>query len=319
MRFHRKHTQYAFTLLEFIIVLTITLLLAIILTFSLIKLRHQERIKICATNLQQLAVGFYTHGGDSSDGWPIAYPFPKPTKDEIGLVKYVGVIGKDEPTRGRANDHDYGSPGRFMIDNSRPPKELSTTRNFWAMVRLGAASPKLFICPSSDDVINNDNNPHLYWDFGFGDENKDAKGQNPWSQCSYGYQVPYGSYGSPNSDRQQDMPLAADKGPFSGAYEAGMTNPGTPTADIKSGSDQWAPWNSPNHRGEGQNILFADSHAEFFNKPIAGVANDNIYTRWSSAAGVSDNNDRPHHPRVQGTPPTSNEIPWSNTDSLIYP
>jgi prepilin-type processing-associated H-X9-DG protein len=232
----------------------------------------------------------YTYANENNDYWPIAAPFAEPTKDEFGAVKYVGVIGKDEPTRGRANDTEYGSPIRFRTENNRPPQELSTTRNLWVLIRNGASASASFICPSGDDEKNDEDNPQNYWDFGLGDENNDAKLNTAWYQCSYGYQVPYGKFVQPHSDRQQDMPLVADKGPFSGAYEAGLPNPGVPAADNKSGPLDWAPWNSPNHGGEGQNVLFADSHVEFFNKPIVGVKNDNIYTRWSSPDAGSDAN-----------------------------
>ncbi|MHC4443675.1 MAG: hypothetical protein ACYTF1_02785 [Planctomycetota bacterium] len=313
----------ALSLIEVIIILGIAIILIVIFILMLPMMKNgrfrRGRISprvVCSANLMGIGKGMYTYANENKDYWPIAAPFAEPTKDEFGSVKYVGVIGKDEPTRGRANDPDYGSPERFMIDNGRPPKELSTTRNLWILVRTGASAPSSFICYQSNDTKNDEDNPQNYWDFGVGDENKKAKVGTPWQQCSYGYQVPYGKMGSPNSDRQQDMPLAADKGPFSGAYEANMAYPGVPQANSKSGPDKWAPWNSPNHGGEGQNVLFADSHVDFFNTPIVGIKNDNIYTRWSSTTGGSDTDDLP---RVRGTPPTSNQTPWSNTDTLIYP
>ena len=110
--------------------------------------------------------------------------------------------------------------------------------------------------------------------------------------------------------------LAADKGPFSRALETGAADPGTPTADMNSPSYDWTPWNSLNHGGEGQNVLLADGSASWMFTPLAGTSQDNIYTRWSDPTGGGAQSPQV---RVQGTPPTSNETPFSDTDSLIYP
>jgi prepilin-type processing-associated H-X9-DG protein len=41
--------------------------------------------------------------------------------------------------------------------------------------------------------------------------------------------------------------------------------------------------NSPNHEGEGQNILYADGSVEFKTTPLAGVENDHIYRTRNNA------------------------------------
>jgi len=316
---HQPFRRSALTLIEVIVVVGIALILVtiFILMYPMMEDRRWGSCRtVCAANMKGIGTGMYTYAYDNNDHWPIAHPFPEPTQDETGAVEYVGVMGKDDPTRGRADDENYGNPQRFLDDNGKLPVKLSNTRSLWVLIRTGASAPLCFICPSSDDYTNEEDNPQNYWDFGYGDENKEADGESPWTQCSYGYQIPWGKVGQPSSDRLQDMPLAADKGPFSGAHEAGLAYPGPPAADQTSSPDDWSPWNSPNHGGEGQVVLFADGHAEFLNKPIAGIKNDNIYTRWSSADGGSDENSLM---RIQGTPPTKNETPWSNTDTLIYP
>jgi len=42
----------------------------------------------------------------------------------------------------------------------------------------------------------------------------------------------------------------------------------------------------------------------------------NIYTRWSDPTGGFGGDE---NIRVRGTPPTGNEAPFGDTDSLIYP
>ena len=64
--------------------------------------------------------------------------------------------------------------------------------------------------------------------------------------------------------------------------------------------------------GEGQNVLYTDSHAIFETKPTVGVGQDNIYTQWTHA------NPQPVD-RALGNPPTGTQTPFGNEDSLIYP
>jgi len=231
---------------------------------------------------------------ENSDMFPIAAHAPAET-DEVGRVKYApSMIGTH---RGVAGDPKSG-------ETSETDTEMSTTRNLWVLVRGGYYSPKSFICPSAKDQSGNEDNPADFRDF------------RSCKEVSYGDQDPYGKHGRPSPDCDPRMPLLADKGPYGAALENRAKNPGVPKLRPDASPDDWVPWNSPNHEGEGQVVLFPDSHAEFLSKPVVGVENDNIYPRWSAAdGGGTDSN----LPRVQGTPPTGIETPWSDTDSFIYP
>jgi hypothetical protein len=240
----------------------------------------------------------YTYANENDSMFPIA-PHAPATEIGLGKVSYApNIIG--------VNRGDGKNPESGMTTEQNV--KISTTRNLWMLVRIGASAPQSFICPDSKDVPNKDDNPQLFWDF------------KSWNEVSYGYQVPYGKNGQPSTDRDQRMPLAADKGPYSAALENGQSNPGIPNLTAAAGPDDWRKWNSPNHGGvgdgEGQNVLFADSHVDFNNKPTAGIKNDNIYTRWTGVEGAVETNESA---RAWGTPPTSNETPWSNTDTLVYP
>jgi len=80
---------------------------------------------------------------------------------------------------------------------------------------------------------------------------------------------------------------------------------------LRIGSERWRPYNSQNHNGEGQNVLFVDSHVAFIKRPLAGVGYDNIYTyqmSWTNPLDV-----------FLGDIPEDEIGPLSNTDSVIVP
>ncbi len=293
----RSRHRTALTLAELVIILGLILLLVSIIMVILTGMRRRPGLSsrtVCAANLKGMGTGLYTYGSENNDDWPIARHTPA-IEEGKGLVTYApGKIGSH---RGNADNPQAG-------ETTEQDTEMSTTRNMWTLVRSGASSSGSFICPNSDDIPNDEDNPQAFWDF------------RKWQEVSYGYQVPYGKYGQPDSDWDARMPVAADKGPFGASLEANMPHPGVPIAGINSKPEDWRPWNSPNHNGEGQNVLFTDAHVDWVSTPIVGIGKDNIYTRWSDATGGMDGDWRI---RGHGTPPTSNETPFSNTDTLIYP
>ena len=329
-----------FTLIELLVVVAIIALLISILLPSLARARELSRRTVCASNMHGMGNALYTYAGDNSDDFPTA-AHATATAVGLGLVEYQKVIGSKRGVLGNP------SAGETCATTTSPvapctaagSTQVSTVRNLWTLVRLGGMSPKSLICPSSEDEPNSEDNPQDYWDFGKGDNTEEKIPGSPiaqdpaanWKQVSYGYQVPYGQMGRPSSDRQQEMVLVADKGPW-GAAADGLRTPAMTypiTADSLSSADDWRIWNSPNHGGyrdgEGQTCLFADGSAEFRTSPAAGVAKDNIYTRWSLTVPAV-----PANQRVQGDPPDASTgtspckqgtkcTPLGQTDSLIYP
>ncbi len=259
--------------------------------------RHNGRLSpriVCAANLKGIGNGMASYATANNDAWPIP-PHLAPVAEEVGRVRYApGMIGKHRGPTTRPEDET----------TTEQDTEMSPTRCFWTLVRSGWSSPKSFLCPASEDQFNDEDDPQNFSDF------------RKYSEVSYGYQVPFGKYGRPSPNVDQDMALVADKGPYSAALEAGRKHPGIPNLTSSNSPQEWEPFNSPNHGGEGQWVLYADAHADFFMHPLAGVKKDNIYTRWSRADGGTDQDEAP---RAQGTPPTGIETPWSDTDSLIYP
>jgi len=288
----KRFTRPALTLIELLVLLVVIVVLLVALILLVRSEFALRRRTACGNNLKQIGTGLYTYCSPSSGNFPSAAHIPA-VEIGVGRVSYAPkMIGVK---RGNGRDPESGKTTEEDID-------ISTTRNLWTLVRIGATPPKLFVCPSGTDMPNEDNDPKLFWDF------------KSYNELSYGYQVPYGKYGKPSSDLDQRVIVVADKGPYSAALENGQPNPGVPNLNVSENPDAWMKWNSPNHGGEGQNVLYADSHVDFVTKPTAGIGNDNIYTRWSGEQGATEES-----ARAWGTPPTSNETPWSDKDSLIYP
>jgi len=289
----RSQPKQGFTRVELVVVVAIVAILATVLAFQLPSIREQARIDRCISNLKGLGTACYLYDDGQSDAYPV--PSFKPATED-GISQVIWAPGKIGFRRGQADDPKAGA-------TTESDTEMSVTRGLWMLVRKGLRQSEDFICPSSQDRANNDLNPGNFWDF------------RSWNECSYGYQIPYGRKGRPRTDWDAYMVFLADKGPFGAALEAGMPNPGIPTPGVDSDETTWQAWNSPNHKGKGQVVLYADAHAEFKATPIVGVAQDNIYTRWSDGTGgAADIN-----VRIHGTPPTGREAPFGQTDSLIYP
>ncbi len=322
----RSESRSAFTLIELLVVVAIIALLISILMPSLARARELSKRSVCASNVRSMGTGFYTYGNENNEQWPIADGV-RPTTAGLSSVTYAGkMVGA---LRNR-DTYSYSDPA------GGPDTKISTTRNLWTLIRLQISTQKSFFCPSSDDQPNEDQVPQKWWDFGPAnrkDANLNMAPVTPdvvawdcWAACSYGYQMPYGQRGKPSSDADLRMPLAADKGRWGAYFEGGkgqvadLTSYPTPNGlNMNSSPELWRPWNSLNHgglgQGEGQNVLFADSHVDWAAKPTVGVAGDNIYTTWTNSGGTGAGAiDVGRAVTTAGT-----EAPYSDTDALIYP
>ena len=296
MQTHRRRT--ALTLIELIVLISLLGMLSF-LVFLWPRSRGHVPSKrlVCAVNVKGIGTSLKIYANDNGEIWTIP-PFDETA---IGMIDYTVAPG--------GGDGSVRSPDRSQPSISGPggTRQLSGTRSFWMLVRSGDVTVRQFICPSSDDTEDETEDLGLYYDF------------TGYNNISYGFHVPFGPLGTrPCETIDNRMALAADKGPY---VDATVSLPPA-SLSVNAPPKDWRPYNSPNHGGEGQNVLFADGHASFMRTPLAGVDHDNIYTvaldnaRESSRVVGESPWRRSAHPYL---PVSETQSSLTSTDSLIFP
>lgn len=184
-------------------------------------------------------------------------------------------------------------------------KANDVSASLWLLVREGLAKPEWFVCPSSwgtpDPMVNAGGSPAV----------SKARGnfRGP-ANLTYGYATPYSLLEDYrlNDTLPARFALLADQGP---SVEHLNDHPPAYSADVQT----LATLNSVNHRGAGQNVLYADGSVSFETSAYCGVGRtrgtspdkrpvelydgDNIYTALSYTVLV---NEQPKHngPGVAG-------------------
>ncbi len=160
-----------------------------------------------------------------------------------------------------------------MSDPNATEGRASVSASLYLLVKYTEVTPKSFVC--KEDYGTTEFKPDRYgvddknlidlWDFG----------PNPPNHCSYSYHMPYGPYAL-TSSYLPGMAVAADRNPwqdspFAKAGDFHAFNPDGDRKAINAG-------NCISHHGDGQNVLFMDSHVGFERVSFCGINEDNIYT-----------------------------------------
>jgi len=263
-----------FTLIELLVVVAIIALLIAILIPSLSLSRERSRQSRCAANLsyigKALATYVFEQGSLPLQPPPPANRFGKwsyPVTAAASLDPIDPITAMYTPTGG-GTYREAGDP----------------LANMWLLVVTKRATPALFICPSdprnpvpADITIGPPvASPSHMLNFGTylglaGSAETD----------SYAFAYPWIAILGPatpwwKGTFDASLPLGADIGPsMTPPTDDPTATPGTPAS------------NSKNHRGAGQNVVFADGHVDFARRNDVGYAHDNIYTGNANAITVS--------------------------------
>ncbi|HVS70409.1 MAG TPA: hypothetical protein VHQ47_04055 [Phycisphaerae bacterium] len=243
----------------------------------------------CAANLKGIAQSMIVYANENDDAFPV-----------VSYAPYTAAL--NSPTASTAPTPDAALASYYT---RAPAQAGSVTACAWILVLRGQVAPKGFICRDDPFVTRpaaaNDPDGRAYDNF------------QSLSQLSYSFAYPWKADGAVGgwwkNTGDENIPLAADMAPEDGTGSPPRNlNPLAPPANYHT-------WNSVNHLGDGQNVAFADGHAEFCRTPLASPT-DNIWTTSATpSTGPAPYGGIPAS-RSHGPALTNNQPPF---DIVMYP
>lgn len=195
----------------------------------------------------------------------------------------------------QAKINDWKADDRFAAFNLQPDGtggQASISASLYILVKCGELEPEQFVC-------NGDRGTTKFDPAGYGVHDKELAdlwdfGPAPWKHCSYTYHMPYGPYAL-TIVSEPGLAVAADRNPWIRTHElkARDFSAFKPDGEL----EQQKAGNSLLHYGDGQYVLFMDSHVYFEKRAYCAIDDDNIYTFWDAG------DIRRGHPPVVGSQP----------------
>jgi prepilin-type N-terminal cleavage/methylation domain-containing protein len=255
-----------FTLVELLVVIAIIALLMGILMPALARVRQLAFRMTCGTNLSGIGKAMLIYANDYEDELPRAGG----RNSEWGLLQQLWNA-----------DNRYTAYG--VAPGTGEGGKASVSSCFYLLVKYAEVTPKSFLCKgdtgtseftlAEEDVSAADFEMIDAWDFG----------ATPADNCSYSYHLPFGQYALTTSS-EPGLAVASERNPWinSPAAEVDTSTFSNFQPDIQpynGTSEQAMSGNAISHQGDGQNVLFLDSHVEFAKRSFCSMEDDNIFTR----------------------------------------
>lgn len=237
----------AFTLTELLAVLVIIgLLMATFVPYAMSIRETSNRVR-CADNLRNIRKALEIYG-------------EKNTFDNRELLPRV----RFDPARGGAWTAFTGADDEDPFVETSRVRPNDVTASMWLLIRDGRAQPEWFVCPSSGgrpDAMQDANGDRVA-------AKQRGNFRGP-ANLSYAMASPFSAVEEYRWNRDafsSRFALMADQGP---AIDQAAKPADRPAFDAGTRSLRSA--NSPNHGGEGQNVLYADGSVSFETSPYCGV------------------------------------------------
>jgi len=285
--------RHGFTLVELLVVITILGLLMGLVIPALFGAIEKANRASCQNNLKQIGTACQGWAADHRQKWPDAWEM-FPDRDPAGDA---GGAGGDEEQKVKWDDIGNTREDESDADEVEANQNdiESNTASLWLLVRTQSASVDLFVCPSTNhDYDSSVVDPSDVYDF------------RSANYISYSYQNVAGSYTLTSTSATQPtrMAVMADANPqredhFSRSEalveETGLTYPEHEETSAwnrqleeSDGIQNVYQLNSPNHKYQGQNVLYLDGHVEWKVHPYCGYRFDNIWVKRKKGEDESD-------------------------------
>jgi len=239
--------------------------------------REVDKRIACARNLSQIGRAILLYSNENKGLYPRTYY----VKDNAPSLEGQGKSTANDP---------FGGAGLKAPFVNNVPEAL------FLLLRTEDITSPVFVCPSSaakpDLYGGGTNTPMNQIDFGDIQKN-----------LSYSYTNPYPDENALASGFAMKQGLDPE---FAVLADINPGNSILTKLKFDSPMDQLRLGNSPNHQGDGQNVLYGDGHVEFQSSVFVGVNRDNIYTRGGPAFGAD-------------VPQAIIDSPYAANDSVLLP
>jgi len=256
----------AFTMVQLAVVIFLAVVLVAFLLPTLHSTNHghgSSRVK-CAANLKQIGNALLLYANENKGAFPR-------THWENGAPIHLTNDGFQD-----VNPFALRPEGN-KINNI--PQAL------FLLIREEGLTSAVFVCPNSSAESDTYGGEPVTTRSNFTGSGK--SGSDVSNNCSYSFVNVYptttaGKLGYKEfiTAFSSEFAVAADISP------AGVDNPVWSSISLGVSRTLIMNGNSRNHDGVGQNVLYADGHADFFQTPLCGANSDNIYTRGASATSI---------------------------------
>jgi len=242
----------AFTLIELLVVIAIMALLLGILLPNLMQAREEAKRTRCATNLSAISKAMGMYKTQTQGLYPVMYKYYNYRYQRDAEFRTTDVAPFDWSGDQPLGERDYGD---------------AVQQCFWVMIAKQMISETLFICPSTRHEIVVRTNEGRY---GFASADNVSYGLHWATRWVYspGWGIgdlKRGGAGWLSKYLLDDVVIVADR-----------------CDNIKE--------NSPNHKGEGQNVLRVNGNVEWSDTIYCGWNDNAIYSRdvkpyWKPGSG----------------------------------